>query len=711
MSMRKYCWKLFILPFLAAPLAAWAEPLYGLTFLPEGFYPAGINGSGQVVGTYDGGAAVWSASGAVTSLGALLPGSEGLGINNRGDIVGRHGDAAFLYANGALVDLPVPGSRSWATGINDAGQVAGSQAGYSRIDSQQGFVYSDGAVTVIETGLNHENQAYAYAINGAGVVAGTAITSAGDAWADPPRQAFTYADGALRIYGTLGGSISEAEDINDAGMLAGWSSDAQETGNLAFLYNAQDGMVDLGSLGGTLSRAHGLNNLGWVVGQSDVGGASGFDFHAFLYHGGGMADLNALLELPAGWQQDGWQLVSARDVNDAGQILAEACQATSGDCRAVLLDLLSPIPEPSSWAMLLAGLGLLLAAGRRRLGPRLAVLLGLPLSTAAFAAAAGTPPAFTMTAAPSGFTANALNNAGQVAGTWMEGTDQQAAALWQGGTVTTIAGLAPGSIGLGLNDRGHIVGIWNSEAFLYTPGVVRDLGRISFWGLSRAVAVNDGGDVAGTGYQNWDEEWRGWVYSRNICSATATLGGDWTEMRAINKAGDAVGVSAQAFGRSPFGDPRAFLFSKRVLHDLGALGNGRASVASDINDSGQVVGAAEYAFSEFGPILMHPFLYQDGRMRDLGTLGGATGAANGISNAGAIVGEALLADGVTRHAFLLEHGVLRDLHALTAMPPGWVLVSARDINDRRQVLAQACLNEDCIMVRLDPAADGAGGKR
>jgi hypothetical protein len=47
---------------------------------------------------------------------------------------------------------------------------------------------------------------------------------------------------------------------------------------------------------------------------------------------------------------------------------------------------------------------------------------------------------------------------------------------------------------------------------------------------------------------------------------------------------------------------------------------------------------------------------------------------------------------------------MRDLHALTGLPAGWVLVSARDINDRRQILARACLAEDCTMVRLDPTA-------
>lgn len=71
-----------------------------------------------------------------------------------------------------------------------------------------------------------------------------------------------------------------------------------------------------------------------------------------------------------------------------------------------------------------------------------------------------------------------------------------------------------------------------------------------------------------------------------------------------------------------------------------------------------------------------------------------------------MVGDSLLPDtgnGFTSHAFLYENGRMRDLHRLTTLPAGWVLVSAFDINDRRQILARACLNEDCIVTGLDPA--------
>jgi hypothetical protein len=71
-----------------------------------------------------------------------------------------------------------------------------------------------------------------------------------------------------------------------------------------------------------------------------------------------MVDLNALID-PA----SGWEIMSATDINDARQILATACRL--GECTTVRMDLITAVPEPRAWGMLLAGM-LLLGGLRRR---------------------------------------------------------------------------------------------------------------------------------------------------------------------------------------------------------------------------------------------------------------------------------------------------------------------------------------------------------
>src|SRR4051812_30684197 len=69
--------------------------------------------------------------------------------------------------------------------------------------------------------------------------------------------------------------------------------------------------------------------------------------------------------------------------------------------------------------------------------------------------------------------------------------------------------------------------------------------------------------------------------------------------------------------------------------DLGTLG-GASSQAYGINQSGKVVGAAAVASGA-----LHAFLYSNGSMTDLGTLGGGTSSiAKAINDSGVVVGVA-----------------------------------------------------------------------
>ena len=111
--------------------------------------------------------------------------------------------------------------------------------------------------------------------------------------------------------GTLGGTVAGARAINDAGQVVGASTTASGETH-AFLWTATDGMKDLGTLGGTSSRAFGINNLGHVVGVSAL--ASGEQRPFFWTPAGGMQDLGTF----------GGGFGQALGVNDLDQVVGRS---------------------------------------------------------------------------------------------------------------------------------------------------------------------------------------------------------------------------------------------------------------------------------------------------------------------------------------------------------------------------------------------------
>lgn len=161
----------------------------------------------------------------------------------------------------------------------------------------------------------------------------------------------------MQDLGTLGGPSSYASGINDSGEVVGWADNNGGFAN-AFLWESDTGMEDLGALPSPYnfeSEANGINNNGNVVGWSESAVGS---YHAFLYSNGTMEDLNSFIS-----PSSGWTLESANAINDNGQIVGYGLNP-SGQTDAFLL---TPVPEPSTFALLAASaLGLAVYAWRKR---------------------------------------------------------------------------------------------------------------------------------------------------------------------------------------------------------------------------------------------------------------------------------------------------------------------------------------------------------
>ena len=245
-------------------------------------------------------------------------------------------------------------------------------------------------------------------------------------------------------------------------------------------------------------------------------------------------------------------------------------------------------------------------------------------------------------------------------------------------TITDL-GDAPGgdSEASALNDAGQVAGTARgtdeqAQALVWTGAQAVVLGALPKHHFSLAYGINGAGRIAGASY-NVPGHGRAFFWDGSSPHRVGSLPGfPYSEARGVNDADQVAGsATAGTTDRWQAQIARAFLWQSGKMTDLGTLG-GPYSTAYGINNAGMVVGKADT--ETFGQT--HAFLWQSGQMTDLGTLGGLNSLAYHVNDAGMVAGSSETGDGASRHAFLWQGGQMRDLGTL----PGTSDSAAYDVN-------------------------------
>ncbi len=316
--------------------------------------------------------------GGLTVLPTLSGGTNTVirGINNSGtsaaviQSAGGNDRAALLTTTtttqlGGLAGFASAG----ALDVNNAGVATGYalisggneavQGGFPVVSNarrQTAVVWHGGIATALSTGFGAIANSTGSAINESGAIAGNARLAN-----NSQRGVLWNPDGSLTIL-ALGQDQfrSRARAINDAGSVAGqvFLFDGRILG--AVWSGANQFLLNPTGVGYDQSTTRGINSFGTVVGfANDSSGNLDTSGQIWNLTGNGYV-ATALDSLVI--NLNGWQTQAAQSINDRGQIVGVGLDP-NGIVRAYLL---TPVPEPASWAMMIAGFGIVGGAMRRR---------------------------------------------------------------------------------------------------------------------------------------------------------------------------------------------------------------------------------------------------------------------------------------------------------------------------------------------------------
>ncbi len=304
----------------------------------------------------------------------------------------------------------------------------------------------------------------------------------------------------------------------------------------------------------------------------------------------------------------------------------------------------------------------------------------------------------------------------------------QHAFLWRNGTLTDLGALGPdpvtnsSSYG-GANTQGDAVGFSNNglldpglggtaeiRGVLWKNGQLTDLGTfggdesVAYWINNRDQATGSAANTVPDQYSilGWATQTRAFIWQKGVMTDLGTLGGPDAQGVFINDGGQVAGNSSPNGTVIPaIGGPaqHPFLWANGQMQDLGTLGGNFANVSNiwPLNARGQVVGYSTLA----GDTSNHAFLWDGHHLLDLGTLGGTNSNADSVNDGGAVVGSADLPNG-NHDGFLWQNGHMQDLPPVSGAP----CANAIALNRKNAVVGDVT---DCHGTELDAVLwkDGA----
>jgi probable HAF family extracellular repeat protein len=350
----------------------------------------------------------------------------------------------------------------------------------------------------------------------------------------------------LTVLGTLGGTFSAANGLNNRGVVAGVSTLPGGKHDRAFQWE-HGSMTGLGTLGGPdsfVQESHAINNRGTIAGFSETArpDPNGSDFcgvASFTNLGNGLTCLpfvwrqGVITSLPTLGGNNGF----ASGINNRGQVVGTAetshpdaacAPALNRRFEAVIWQHrqareLPPFPGDADGV----------ANGVNNTGQAVGASgsCAMAFGNAAHALLWQHGHAINLgnLGGTTGNYAFGINNRGQAVGTSaLPGNAIHHAFLWQHGTMTDLGAL-PGdvfSLANAINNRGQAVGFsqdaaGNSTALLWQHGVIANLNTLippgSHFLLLEALGINDRGQIVGYGIYHGQE--RGYLLTPAAATA------------------------------------------------------------------------------------------------------------------------------------------------------------------------------------------------